>query len=141
GQRRARAARAARGERRGTTQGARVSAVGSWLLPWIAFLASWILLCPVAFVLHRLARGRLAALPPSERSTLLLALAAAPVSIAALVALLGFMPALGGHIVDHCHAGLGCGPHVPLLHGGAAYAFAFGGLLLATTFMLSSGVL
>lgn len=119
-----------------------MSAAAPWVLPWIAFLAVWMLLCPVAFGLHRLARGRLAALAPSERSTLLLALAALPVSVAALVALLGFMPAVGGFIVDyHCHADTGCGPHVPILHDGAPYAMTFGALLLATALALCGGVL
>src|SRR5690606_31925033 len=51
-----------------------------------------------------------------QRSTALLALAALPLTVAVLVTVLGFAPAIGGLIVDpHCHAGTGCRPHVPTL--------------------------
>jgi Zn-dependent protease with chaperone function len=117
------------------------AAVGPWALPWIAFFTAWLLLCPAAFTLHRVASRPLAALPPAERSTLLLALAALPVTVAALVAVLGFTP-LGGLIVDqHCHADTGCGAHAPVLHAGAPYALTFGALLIAVTLVLCGGVL
>lgn len=112
----------------------------SWLLPWIAFAATWMALCPVAFALQRLTRRPLGALAPQERSTLLLALAVFPVTVAALVAALGFAPAVGGMFVDHCHDDTGCGPHVPLLHAGTVYALMFGAAVLAVTFALCGRV-
>jgi Zn-dependent protease with chaperone function len=112
----------------------------SWVLPWIAFAATWLALCPVAFALHRLARRSLTTLVPQERSTLLFALAALPLTVAALVAALGFAPVLGGLFVDHCHAGTGCGPHVPLLHTGTLAALLLGAALLAVTFTLCGRV-
>ena len=98
-----------------------------WVLPWIAFFAAWMLLCCAALALHRLTARHFAALPAAERSALLLALAMLPVTVAALVALLGFTPSLGGVLVDHhCHAGQGCGAHVPILYAGAPYALTVG---------------
>lgn len=118
------------------------AAAGSWALPWIAFFAVWLLLCPAAFALHRLAARRLAALPPAQRSALLLALAALPVTVAALVAVLGFTPSLGGLVLDHhCHAETGCGAHVPILRAGAPYAMTVGAVLLVTTLVLCGGIL
>lgn len=117
------------------------AAAGSWTLPWIAFFAAWLLLCPAAFTLHRLAAGRLAAIPAAQRSALLLALAVLPIIVAALVAVLGFTRSLGGLIVDpHCHAETGCGAHVPILHAGAPYALTVGALLCVTTLVLCGGV-
>lgn len=117
------------------------TAVGPWVLPWIAFLAVWMALCPAAFALNRLAKHRLTAVAAAERSTLLLALATLPVTVAALVAVLGFTPWLGGMLVDrHCHADTGCGAHVPILHAGAPYALSVGALLLGTTLTLCGGV-
>jgi Zn-dependent protease with chaperone function len=118
------------------------ASAGPWALPLIAFFAAWLSLCPAAFALHRLASRRFAALPPGARSASLLALAMLPVTVAALVAVLGFTPTLGGLIVDqHCHPDTGCGAHVPIVHAGAPYALAFGALLLVTTLALCAGVL
>ena len=113
-----------------------------WVLPWIAFFAAWMLLCCAAFALHRLTARHIAAIPAAERSALLLALAMLPVTVAALVALLGFTPSLGGVLVDHhCHAGQGCGAHVPILYAGAPYALTVGALLFVTTLVLCGSVL
>jgi Zn-dependent protease with chaperone function len=117
-----------------------MNVAASWVLPWIAFAATWLALCPVTFALHRLARRSLRMLPAQERSTLLFALAVLPLAVAALVAVLGFAPVLGGLFVDHCHADTGCGPHVPLLHTGTFAALMLGAALLAVTVILCSRV-
>jgi Zn-dependent protease with chaperone function len=118
------------------------AAAGPWALPWIACFAVWLMLCPAAFAVHRLAAGRLATVPAAPRSALLLALAVLPVTVAALVAVLGFTRSLGGIVVDHhCHADTGCGAHVPILHAGAPYALTVGALLFVTTLVLCGGIL
>lgn len=96
-------------------------------LPWLAFAIAWLVLGPVAVALHAVSRSVLARAPVAQRSTLLLALALLPVLGAATVAVLGFAPQIGGLAVNgHCHAGSGCGPHVPTFHapllGAAAVA-------------------
>jgi Zn-dependent protease with chaperone function len=117
------------------------TAAAQWVLPWIAFVTTLLVLTPSTYALHGAVRHRLAAIAPRERSTLLTALAVMPASVAALVAVLGFMPSLGGWIVDpHCHAETGCGPHVPHLHAGAPYALSLGVALLGAAAALWSSI-
>jgi len=101
------------------------------VLPWLAFAASWALLGAVAVLVHRLVRRPLARLAAPQRSVLLLALALLPSIGAAFVALLGFAPQIGGLAVGtHCHAGSGCGPHVPMLQASVIEAVILGALLI-----------
>ena len=57
-----------------------------------------------------------------------------PIVVAVLVATLAFGPGIGGVLVDtHCHAGVGCGPHVPILHTTVVHAEWFAVVLAAGT--------
>jgi beta-lactamase regulating signal transducer with metallopeptidase domain len=104
------------------------------VLPWLVFLVFWSALCAIVSSAHVAARPSLARLQPRQRSMLLLALALLPPAVAALVAVLGFAPVIGGLIVDrHCHPATGCVAHVPALNAGAAYATALGVVLAAAT--------
>jgi Zn-dependent protease with chaperone function len=68
----------------------------------------------------------------------LLALAALPLAVAMLVAVLGFAPVIGGWVVDeHCHASTGCATHVPAVHTDAVYAAS----LVLTTLLIAGGLL
>jgi hypothetical protein len=103
-----------------------------------AFAGCWLVLCPLVAAVHRLAKRSLDSLQPQPRAALLLALALLPLTVAMLVAVLGFAPAIGGWVVDeHCHPTTGCTTHVPVVHADALYAtalvlvaaFGFGALL------------
>jgi Zn-dependent protease with chaperone function len=103
-------------------------------LPWLAFAVTWFALGPVAVLLHRVLRHPLAAIEAPQRAVLLLALALLPIVGAAIVAVLGFAPQIGGLAVNaHCHATTGCGPHVPTLHASLVEAGFVGALLLLAT--------
>lgn len=85
-------------------------------LPWLAFVVCWLVFGWGATALHALAGRALARLAPDQRGAVLLALALAPLACGVAVAVLGFVPLAGGHFVDaHCHAEIGCRPHVPIL--------------------------
>lgn len=92
-------------------------------LPLAVLGAAWLILGAVVSVAHRVLRPALAAATPADRAALLLGLALLPPSVAALAAIFGFSPVIGGLIVDtHCHEGIGCVAHVPALHTRALYA-------------------
>jgi Zn-dependent protease with chaperone function len=102
-----------------------------------AFAGCWLVLCPLAAAVHRLANPSLYSLQPQPRAALLLALALLPLTVAMLVAVLGFAPAIGGWVVDeHCHPTTGCTTHVPVVRADALYATAL--VLIAA---LGSGAL
>jgi hypothetical protein len=102
-----------------------------------AFAGCWLVLCPVAGAVQRLTKRPLDSLHPQPRAALLLALALLPLTVAMLVAVLGFAPAIGGWVVDeHCHPNTGCTTHVPVVHADALYATAL--VLIAA---LGSGAL
>lgn len=106
-------------------------------LPWLAFALAWLVLGPVAVLLHRVLRPALLRLPANQRAALLLALAVLPFVAAVLVAVLGFAPEIGGLAVNgHCHAGSGCGPHVPVLHASTLTAIAAGTSIFLVSAML-----
>lgn len=89
-----------------------------FVLPWLTFAITWTTAGLIVVLGTHLAQPALRRLEAAQRSTLLLALALLPLVVAALVAALGFLPKVGGVLVDpHCHAGTGCVPHIPVLHG------------------------
>lgn len=103
-------------------------------LPWVVFTLTWWLLSLSVAGAHALLRPRLAGIEPTQRGTLLLALAVLPPTVAALVALLGFAPSVGGRLVNgHCHDDVGCSAHVPVLQTGAGEALLLDSLLVGVT--------
>jgi hypothetical protein len=105
-----------------------------FVLPWLVLAAVWVILALLTTVVARVARPALARIAAEQRSTLLFALALLPMIVAVLVATLAFGPGIGGVLVDtHCHAGVGCGPHVPILHTTVAHAEWFAVVLAAAT--------
>lgn len=114
----------------------------SLALPWIVFVAVWAVLAAALSLTRPLIQRCLAPIEPRQRSALLLALAVLPPTVAALVAVLGFLPVVGGVIVDrHCHPGVGCAAHVPMLQAGTTHAIALGIALTGAGGMLLSPVL
>jgi len=106
----------------------------SFVLPWFAFALTWLALAPAAVLVHAVVRRPLAGVEPTQRAALLLALSLLPLAVAALVAVLGFAPAIGGLMVDgHCHPDTGCHPHVPSLHASILEATWLGILLALAT--------
>src|SRR5262245_37227098 len=94
-----------------------------FVLPWIGLAAMWVFLALAIGVVANIARPVLARIEAEQRSTLLLALALLPVVVAVVVAALAFGPGIGGALVHvHCHADVGCKPHIPILHTTAAHA-------------------
>ena len=103
-------------------------------LPWIVFAAVWAGLCFVSIVMARATRPMLARIDPTQRSTLLFAFALLPLIVASLVTALGFLPKIGGLLVDpHCHPDVGCVAHIPILHTTVAHATVLSSLLLVAT--------
>jgi beta-lactamase regulating signal transducer with metallopeptidase domain len=95
-----------------------------------AFALCWLALALAVTGLHRPIRRWLHRLHADPRAALLLALAVLPLGVAALVAVLGFAPLVGGWVVDeHCHPTTGCATHVPAVHADALFAAS---LLLGT---------
>lgn len=103
-------------------------------LPWLVFAAAWLGIGCAAVLVARMAHPLLARIDAEQRSTLLLALAVLPPTVAALVAVLGFVTTLGGALIDtHCHPDVGCVAHVPILHTTLTHAaWLAGAVLLAT---------
>jgi Zn-dependent protease with chaperone function len=108
-----------------------VSVSVPFALPWLAFAIAWFSLGFAAVALHWLVRPALARLPSEQRAAMLLTLAVLPFVAGVLVAVLGFAPEIGGLAVNgHCHAGQGCGPHVPMLHASVIAAAGTAGLIV-----------
>jgi hypothetical protein len=107
-------------------------------LPWIVFVVTWAIFGLATAAAARTARPLLGRLAAEQRAALLLALALLPVAVATAVTALGFSPRIGGLLVDrHCHPGVGCVAHVPILHTTAARAT----LLAIALFTGTGGVL
>lgn len=85
-------------------------------LPWASFAVTWFVLGLAVLIAHRLLRRLLGRVDPAQASLVLFALAMLPLSTALIVVVLGFVPSIGGLVVDsHCHDATGCGTHVPML--------------------------
>ncbi len=104
------------------------------VFPWLTFVATWVLVSLFAVVVYRGLRQPLRRVDPAQRSLLLFALGLLPLSAALAVSLLGVVPALGSLVVgQHCHAGIGCSSHMPLLRMEPPDAIAWAIVILFAT--------
>jgi len=113
----------------------------------VALLGFCVLLAAAAALAHRTVASRSRGLPPPLRARVLLAWAAAPVTIATALVAIALWPSLGaalGLTADHCPAHTGhihlCLHHLPTRGPGIVGAIGFGAFVIVAGCALVQGV-